>query len=271
MSRSGRQGLVLPAQDGVRRHAEEPGRLCGGEGEQVLEADDPESGLGRVVRPLSLGELVPARAVDLEGLGEAGDVQDLFLELGEAVEARSPESRYWRSRSARARPRRWVAFIRARRARVSRHRRFMAARSRRSRKGEGESTSSLGKRGLGPSREPIRGGVPRRGRRVLRLTGASKGGRWTTRPTRHGVEPAGPPGTLSALDAGRGLRHFRSLENARARGGGERMPGYRCSWCFSRSWRRRATQDSSGRSRLARKGLQLPRNPVRGDLLGRPL
>lgn len=57
-----------------------------GEGQEGLEAEDPEAGLRGVVGPLALGEPVPAGGEDVEGLSQEGGVQRLLLELGEAVE-----------------------------------------------------------------------------------------------------------------------------------------------------------------------------------------
>ena len=79
-------GLALPAEDRADRDPEGAGGLHGGEGEKRPESEDAESGLGGVVGPLALGELVPAGAEDVERLAEKRGVQDLLLDLGEAVE-----------------------------------------------------------------------------------------------------------------------------------------------------------------------------------------
>lgn len=60
--------LLLPAQDGSQGHAKGTCGLLSGQGEQRLEAQDAVAGFGLVVRPLALGELVPTRAEDIEGL-----------------------------------------------------------------------------------------------------------------------------------------------------------------------------------------------------------
>jgi hypothetical protein len=80
--------LLLPAEDRARRDAEPGCDLGGGKGEERLEAQDAVAGLGRVVRPLPVGDLVPAGGEDLKHLLEEGDVEGLLVELGEAVEDR---------------------------------------------------------------------------------------------------------------------------------------------------------------------------------------
>jgi hypothetical protein len=81
-------GLLLPPQHGRRGDAEEPSGVVGGEGEEVPEAEDPESGFRSVVRALPLGELAPTGAVDVDHLSQALDVEDLHQGMeGEGVEA----------------------------------------------------------------------------------------------------------------------------------------------------------------------------------------
>jgi hypothetical protein len=82
------KSLLLPAVDGARRDAKPACDLEGGKGEDRLEAQDAVAGLGRVVGPLAVGDLVPAGAEDVERLLEDSDVEDVLVELGEAVEDR---------------------------------------------------------------------------------------------------------------------------------------------------------------------------------------
>ncbi len=83
-----RRASSSQAEDRARRHSEPACDLGGGEGEERLEAQDAVAGLGRVVRPLAVGDLVPAGGEDLDRLLEESDVEGLLLELGEAVEGR---------------------------------------------------------------------------------------------------------------------------------------------------------------------------------------
>jgi hypothetical protein len=78
--------LVLPAQDRACGDAKGAGGLVGRPGEKGLDPEDPEAGLGREVRSLALGDLVPARGQDLDSLAPKPGVQRLLLELCEAVE-----------------------------------------------------------------------------------------------------------------------------------------------------------------------------------------
>ena len=78
--------FLIPTEDGLGGDPEHAGCLVSGEGQEGLEAEDPEAGLRGVVGPLALGEPVPAGGEDVEGLSQEGGVQRLLLELGEAVE-----------------------------------------------------------------------------------------------------------------------------------------------------------------------------------------
>ena len=78
--------LALPAEDRTGGYPEDASGLHGGEGEKRPEPEDAESGLGGVVGSLALGELVPAGAEDIERLAQERGVEDLLLDLGEAVE-----------------------------------------------------------------------------------------------------------------------------------------------------------------------------------------